>query len=180
MPIFLLKTWHKMKNGHELMRKAIFCKNFLQIYLWGRMNSISRISWSWKKMINIYLTPRIRQAESFFFLASGTPGDLPEIFLLLCNSVLLYFWICLDFWLYLGNRHDICQMFYTIIVSRILEFTREKARKLRHFRLLIWNFGNFIQIIWLMSQFLSIYAHFILNLWLKWLKINEHNSIILI
>ena len=68
-------------------------------------------------------------------------------------------------------RHDICQMFYTSTVSQILKFTREKARKSRHFRLLIWNFGNFIHIIWLTSQFSSIYAHFILNLWLKWLKI---------
>ena len=42
------------------------------------------------------------------------------------------------------SRHDICQMLYTSTVSKILKFTREKARKLRHFRLLIRNFGIFI------------------------------------
>ena len=77
-------------------------------------------------------------------------------------------------------RHDICQMFYTSTVSQILKFTWENARKSRHFRLLIWNFGIFIHIIWLISQFSSIYAHFILNLWLKWLKILKQNSMILI
>ena len=75
-------------------------------------------------------------------------------------------------------RHDICQKFYTSTVSQILKFTWEKARKLRHFSLLIWKFGNFIHIIWLISQYLSIYAHFILNLWLKWLKIPKQSSII--
>ena len=40
-------------------------------------------------------------------------------------------------------RHDICQKFYTSTISEILKFTREKARKLRHFRLLIWNFDIF-------------------------------------
>ena len=47
----------------------------------------------------------------------------------------------------LAVRHDICQIFYTSTVSQILKFTREKARKLRHFSLLIWKFGNFIHII---------------------------------
>ena len=69
------------------------------------------------------------------------------------------------------NRHDICQFFYTSTVSQILKFTREKVRKSQHFRLLILNLCNFIHIIWLISQFSSLYAHFILNLWLKWLKI---------
>ena len=41
------------------------------------------------------------------------------------------------------DRHDICQMFYTSTVSKILKFTREKAHKSLHFRLLIWNFGIF-------------------------------------
>ena len=78
------------------------------------------------------------------------------------------------------NRHDICQMFYTSTVSKILKFTQEEARKSRHFRLLIWNFGISINIIWLISQFSSPYAHFFLNPWLQWLKIPKQNSIILI
>ena len=45
------------------------------------------------------------------------------------------------------SRHDICQIFYTSTVSQNLKFSREKARKLRHFSLLIWKFGNFIHII---------------------------------
>ena len=96
------------------------------------------------------------------------------------NHKFVLYWAHLILYWFSLPRHDICQIFYTSTVSQILKFTRGKAHKLRHFSLLIWKFGNYIHIIWLISQFLSIYAHFILNLWLKWLKIPKQNSIILI
>ena len=77
-------------------------------------------------------------------------------------------------------RHDICQKIYTSTVSQILKFTREKAHKSGHFRLLIWNCGIFHSYNLINIPIFIYIAHFIMNLWLKWLKIPKQNLITLI